>query len=100
MGKYAKKVFKNCQKFWISQKNCQKLGTLLKIVKKHPIFLNISVKFSFLNRTLGLRKSLIIQTTYVLKIWLFQQFSLNRDFFLNHSFFNRDSSVLCIPKIG
>ena len=39
-------------------------------LSKSPYFFNISKKFSLLNRTLGLRKSFLNQTTYVLKNWL------------------------------
>ena len=68
--------------FW----NCSK------IVKK-SLFFNIFRNFSFLNQTLGLRKSFLNQTTYVLKNRLYQQSFLNRDSFLNRAFLNRDSTV-------
>ena len=68
--------------FW----NCSK------IVKK-SLFFNIFRIFSFLNRTLGLRKSFLNQTTYVLKNRLYPQSFLNRDSFLNRAFLNQDSTV-------
>ena len=59
------------------------------------------VNISFLNRTLGLRKSFLNQTTYVLKNRLYQQSLLNRDSFLNQAFLNRDSTVFVyIEQLG
>ena len=81
--KYFFWKLKNLIFFW----NCSK------IVKK-SLFFNIFGNFSFLNRTLGLRKSFLNQTTYVLKNWLYQQSFLNQDSFLNRAFLNRDSTVL------
>ena len=43
------------------------------------------------NFALGLRKSFLNQTTYLLKNRLYQQSFLNRDSFLNQAFLNRDS---------
>ena len=68
-------------------------------LSKTPYFLNIFRNFSFLNRTLGLRKSFLNQTTYVLKNWLYQQSFLNRDSFLNQAFLNRDSTVPAIIRL-
>ena len=62
-------------------------------LSKSPYFFNIFRNFSFLNRTLGLRKSFLNQTTYVLKNRLQQQSFLNQDSFLNRAFLNRDSTV-------
>ena len=60
------------------------------------------MNFSFLNQTLGLRKSFLNQTTYELKNRLYQQSFLNRDSFLNQAFLNRDSTVHtdCFPKFA
>ena len=62
-------------------------------MSKNTIFFNIFGKISFLNWTLGLRKSFLNQTTYLLRFWLLQQSYLNRDSFLNRSFLNRDILV-------
>ena len=80
---------KKCQNLIFFFWNCSK------IVKK-SLFFNIFRIFSFLNRTLGLRKSFLNRTTYVLKNRLYQQSFLNRDSFLNRAFLNRDSTVLWI----
>ena len=63
-------------------------------LSKRSLFFNIFRNFSFLNRTLGLRKSFLNQTTYVLKNRLYQQSFLNRDSFLNRAFLNRELTVL------
>ena len=57
---------------------------------KRPHLFNIFKTFCFLNRTLGLRKSFLNQTTYLLK---------NRDSFLNQAFLNRDSTVMICPFV-
>ena len=62
--------------FLKSPLNCQKV----------PIFQHFW-KFFFLKSNLGLRKSFLNQTTYVLKNRLYQQS------FLNQAFLNRDSTV-------
>ena len=49
-------------------------------------------KISFVNRTLGFRKSFLNQT-YVLKFLLLQQSFLNQDSFLIRSFLNQDLYV-------
>ena len=51
---------------------------------KSPYFFHFFGKKSFLNQTLGLRKSFLNKTTYVLKNKSF----LNRDSFLNQAFLN------------
>ena len=55
------------EKFW--KKNWKKPKNCSKIAKK-SLFFPLLGKKSFLNRTLGLRKSFLNQTTYVLKNWL------------------------------
>jgi hypothetical protein len=55
IGKYEKKIFEN----FFSSKIALKLS-------KSPYSLNIFEFFSFLNRTLGLRKYFLNKTTYVL----------------------------------
>ena len=62
-------------------------------LSKSRYFFNIFRNCSFLNQTLGLRKSFLNQTTYVLKNRLHQQSFLNRDSFLNQAFLNRDSTL-------
>ena len=57
--------------------NCESSSQLLKKnpkncpkITKKSLFFPLFGKKSFLNRTLGLRKSFLNQTTYVLKNWL------------------------------
>ena len=99
LNKYFFKKYKlNCgissQKL---KKKLKKPYNCSKIVKK-SLFFNIFRNFSFLNRTLGLRKSFLNHTTYVLKNRLYQQSFLNRDSFLNQAFLNRDSTVVHIKR--
>ena len=63
-------------------KNWFFFGNCSKIVKK-SLFLEFFGNFSFLNWTLGLRKSFLYQTTYVLKCCLLKQSFLYQDSFLN-----------------
>ena len=90
LGKYGNIFFENLN-FFFSE-------IALKL-SKSPYFFYIFTNFSFLNRTLGLRKSFLNQTTYVLKNRLYQQSFLNRDSFLNRAFLNRDSTVLTLLKV-
>ena len=90
--KIRKYFFRKLQKLWFFSLNCSK------IIKKSLFFIIFGI-FSFLNQTLGLRKSFLNQTTYVLKNRLYQQSFLNRDSFLNRAFLNRDSTVLFRPDI-
>ena len=58
---------------------------------KSPYFFHFWEKRkSFLNRTLGLRKSFFNQTTYVLK-----KSFINRDSFLNRAFLNQERMCIC-----
>ena len=59
IGKYGNSFFENLKICFFSE-------IALKL-SKSPYFFNIFGNFSFLNQTLGLRKSFLIQTTYVLK---------------------------------
>ena len=72
---YFLKTKKNIFFFW----NCSK------IFKKF-LFFNIFGNFSFLNRTLGLRKSFLNQTTYVLKKLVVPTIFLISRFFLKSGF--------------
>ena len=71
------KVFLKNLKNWNQPQKLSKFCDFTSNCQKTPCFFNISEKYSFLN-----------QTTYVLKNWMLQQ-----------SFLNRDSTVLLSTSI-
>ena len=65
---------------------------------KSPYFFHFLGKI-FLKSKLGLKKSFLNQTTYVLKNRLYPQSFLNQDSFLNQAFLNRDSTVTRVAAL-